>query len=75
MYAACSFVVGSVTAAKPITDPACGWVWIGAVVWAVVFAATVRRAIHIVRDDSPPLTAPRVQEIARAGAAVGRFRR
>jgi hypothetical protein len=32
-YAACSFVVGSVTAAKPITDSACGWGWIGAVVW------------------------------------------
>jgi tellurite resistance protein TehA-like permease len=44
MYAACSFVVGTVTATPGIVDFARIWVWVSVAVWAVVFAGMVRRA-------------------------------
>ena len=49
MYAACSFVVGTAAAAGAATSFARAWVWIALAVWAVVFAAMLRRAIEIAR--------------------------
>lgn len=48
MYAACSFVVGTVSATSGITDFARIWVWIALAVWVIVFAAMVRRAPNLV---------------------------
>lgn len=59
MYAACSFVVGAVAGAGPITDFARGWVWVAVVVWAIVLAGMVRRAIRVVRGDAPSASVPR----------------
>jgi tellurite resistance protein TehA-like permease len=44
MYAACSFVVGSVAHATAITDFARVWVWIAVALWLVVALGTVRSA-------------------------------
>lgn len=62
MYAACSFVVGTATSAGAATSFARVWVWIALAVWAVVFAAMLRRAIEIV----PALRRPRPATGARA---------
>jgi tellurite resistance protein TehA-like permease len=44
MYAACSFVVGSVASAPAVTRFARVWVWVGLACWLVIAGATVRRA-------------------------------
>jgi tellurite resistance protein TehA-like permease len=49
MYAACSFAVGAVAHASAITSFARVWVWIGVASWAIVFAATIGRAVEVVR--------------------------
>ncbi len=58
MYAACSFIVGKLTATPGIGDFASVWVWVSVAVWAIVFAAMLRRAPALVRerDDSTPLS-------------------
>lgn len=52
MYAACSFVVGTVSAISGIGDFARAWVWIALAVWLVVFAAMLRRAPELARRVS-----------------------
>jgi tellurite resistance protein TehA-like permease len=54
MYAACSFAVGVVAHASAITSFARVWVWIGLAFWAIVFVATIGRAIEVVRGPGPP---------------------
>ena len=56
MYAACSFVVGTVAAADICTRFAQVWVWVALAVWAAVFAAMLRRAVETVRR--PRASAP-----------------
>ncbi len=51
MYAACSFVVGTAVRESGITSFAHVWVWVALAVWAVVFAAMIHCAIHVVRGD------------------------
>jgi tellurite resistance protein TehA-like permease len=51
MYAACSFAVGAVAHAGAITDFARFWVWIALAAWAAVFAATIGRAVRVVRGS------------------------
>jgi tellurite resistance protein TehA-like permease len=50
MYAASSFAVGAVAHAGAITSFARVWVWVGLASWAIVFLATVGRAVEVVRD-------------------------
>lgn len=52
MYAACSFVVGSLTATAGIVDFARIWVWVAFAVWGVVFAAMLRRAPRLLRGPA-----------------------
>jgi tellurite resistance protein TehA-like permease len=54
MYAACSFAVGVVAHAGAITSFARVWVWVGLASWAIVFAATIGRAVDVVRGPGPP---------------------
>ncbi len=49
MDAACSFAVGSVAHAGAITTFARAWVWVALASWAAVFAATIGRAVEVVR--------------------------
>jgi tellurite resistance protein TehA-like permease len=49
MYAACSFTVGAVTHTGAITSFAQVWVWVGVASWAILLAATSRRAVALVR--------------------------
>ncbi len=44
MYAACSFIVGTVARASGITDFARVWVWVALAVWLVVFGPMLGRA-------------------------------
>lgn len=44
MYAACSFIVGTLTQTPAISDFARVWVWVSLAVWVIVFGAMVRRA-------------------------------
>jgi tellurite resistance protein TehA-like permease len=53
MYAACSFAVGAVAHAGAITSFARLWVWIGLASWAIVFAATLGRAVKVIRGPGP----------------------
>jgi tellurite resistance protein TehA-like permease len=62
MYAACSFVVGTVAHASGITDFARVWVWVGLAVWAVVFAAMLRRGYQLPRQTPTRLDPVRVDE-------------
>lgn len=48
MYAACSFIVGTVAHASGIGDFARVWVWVSLAVWAIVFGAMLRRAPALV---------------------------
>lgn len=48
MYAACSFIAAKAARVPGIADFARGWVWVGVVVWLVVFAATLRRGAQLV---------------------------
>ena len=64
MYAACSFVVGAAATAPAITDFARGWVWVGAVVWLVVFLAMLRRGLQLASGEHPPISAGRLEELA-----------
>ncbi len=61
MYAACSFVVGTVAHAGAITSFARVWVWVALAVWAVVFAAMIRRALDLGlgRPRTPAGVSPR----------------
>ncbi len=54
MYSVCSFAVGTLAHVSPITTFARVWVWIGFASWAVILAATVPRAIELVRGHEPP---------------------
>jgi hypothetical protein len=45
MYAACSFIVGTVAALGAATSFARVWVWVALGVWVVVFAATIRGVV------------------------------
>ena len=45
MYAACSFVIGAAADVEAATRFADVWVWVALAVWAVVFAAMIRRMI------------------------------
>ena len=49
MYAACSFVVGSLNGITGITDFARVWVWIVFGVWLLVLTAMLRRAPALLR--------------------------
>jgi hypothetical protein len=53
MYAACSFVVGTIAAAPGITDFAQVWVWVSVAVWLVVFAAMLSRAPRLLASPAP----------------------
>ena len=53
MYAACSFVVGTVAGVPAITDFAKVWVWVALAVWLVVAGAMLRRAPGLVRGAAP----------------------
>lgn len=46
MYAACSFVVGSIVPAPAITHFADVWVWVAVAVWAVVATGLVRAVVR-----------------------------
>jgi hypothetical protein len=65
MYAACSFSAASATGSRALLDFARVWVWVAAVVWAVVFAGMGRhaavgdwrprmRANNAARSSEPP---------------------
>jgi tellurite resistance protein TehA-like permease len=54
MYAVCSFTVGVLAHAGAITSFGHVWVWIGLASWAIVFVATIGRAVQVVRDHGPP---------------------
>jgi tellurite resistance protein TehA-like permease len=62
MYAACSFVVGTVAHVSGITDFARVWVWIGLAVWTVVFAAMLHRGYQVPRQAPTRLDPVRVDE-------------
>jgi Voltage-dependent anion channel len=47
MYAACSFVVGTVTHTHAITDFAEVWVWVAFAVWLITFTALVARGLRL----------------------------
>ena len=59
MYAACSFIVGSAASAAAITDFARVWVWVGVVVWLVVFVAMLGRGVRLTRGEHRPISAAR----------------
>jgi tellurite resistance protein TehA-like permease len=54
MYAACSFIVGTLTQTPAISDFARVWVWVSLVVWAIVFGAMLRRtpALFVANGDA-----------------------
>jgi tellurite resistance protein TehA-like permease len=54
MYAACSFVVGTVAHAGALTSFARVLVWVALACWAIVFLATIGRAVEVVRGPEPP---------------------
>jgi Voltage-dependent anion channel len=61
MYAACSFIVGTLTQTPGISDFARVWVWASLAVWATVFCAMMRRAPALVLSN----------EEASAGTGIG----
>jgi tellurite resistance protein TehA-like permease len=64
MYAACSFEVGAVRSIDGLVDFARAWVWVAVVLWAVVFAALLRRGVVLWRT----VPADHAPSTARAGA-------
>jgi tellurite resistance protein TehA-like permease len=56
MYAVCSFAVGVVAHADAITSFARVWIWVALASWATVFAATIGRAVNVVRGKEAPGT-------------------
>lgn len=52
MYAACSFIVGTVAAVPGISDFARVWVWVALAVWLVVIVAMLRRVPDLLRRVS-----------------------
>lgn len=54
MYAVCSFAVGMVAHVDAITTFAQVWVWIAVASWAIVFVATIGRAVEIVGGQGSP---------------------
>jgi len=64
MYAACSFAVGQAAHASAITSFARAWVWVALAVWLIVFAAMLRRGLHVVRGKDPPVDPHRIDELA-----------
>jgi tellurite resistance protein TehA-like permease len=83
MYAACSFVVGTVTGTHAITEFARVWVWVSVAVWSVVFvamarcdpalAATIRRSPPRESRDSGATKAARRARISRRPARRARY--
>ncbi len=63
MYAACSFIVGTVAQSSGIGDFARVWVWVAVGVWVIVFGAMLRRAPALVlaSDEATADTAPAPQ--------------
>ena len=59
MYAACSFVVGPLTASQGITDFARVWVWIAVAVWLLVFAAMASRSRELISPVGSAEVGPR----------------
>jgi tellurite resistance protein TehA-like permease len=55
MYAACSFVVGSVASAPAITDFARVWVWVAVAVWLAVLVGLARRAPALLAGRDVPV--------------------
>ena len=55
MYAACSFVVGTVASAPAITDFARVWVWVAVVVWLTVLVGLARRAPALLAGRGVPV--------------------
>jgi hypothetical protein len=53
MYAACSFIVGSLTNTPGIVDFARVWVWVGAGVWLVVFLAMLASGRRLIAGNQP----------------------
>jgi len=51
MYAACSFIVATLTHTRGITDFARVWVWVAVAVWLVVFAGMLRRGPGLLRGE------------------------
>jgi hypothetical protein len=49
MYAACSFVVGTVWPSGGVTSFARIWIWAAVAVWAIVFVALVKQAVGAVQ--------------------------
>jgi tellurite resistance protein TehA-like permease len=54
MYAACSFITGTVAPAPAITDFAHVWVWVGLAVWLLVSLAMLSRALTSQRRKQGP---------------------
>lgn len=54
MYAACSFVTGTVAHASAISSFARVWIWIALAVWTIVLVAMIRRTPGIVRPTRRP---------------------
>jgi tellurite resistance protein TehA-like permease len=54
MFAASSFAVGVTAHAGALTSFARVWVWIAFASWVIVFAATIGRAVEVVRGQKPP---------------------
>jgi hypothetical protein len=48
------FIVGVLAHAGAITSFARVWVWIALASWAIVFAATIGRAVEVARGQGPP---------------------
>jgi Voltage-dependent anion channel len=71
MYAVCSFAVGVVAHADAITSSARVWIWVGLASWVIVFAATIGRAVNVVRGKKPPGTRPPAPTGARLAQGAG----
>ncbi len=65
MYAACSFIIGTVAHASGITDFARTWVWVSFVVWLIVFTAMIRRGSQIVRGDQSAINPRHTDELTK----------
>ncbi len=61
MYAACSFLAGSVTGISPITDFARIWTWVALGVWLVVLTSMLSQLPRVLRADPAPLTEQRAR--------------
>lgn len=74
MYAASSFAVGAVAHAGAITSFARVSVWVALAAWAIVFLATLGRALEVVRQErrpAPDPPAPSAEEHSRHRGQLG----